>query len=290
MSEIIICPDCGHRNPSGARSCEHCNFPLVPPAPADAEVPLGAAPVATAGPPPSQRVETEGQVGPSGEVSVAPAGEVPSTPAASEVSPPVVLRRPMRPRPRGSTQIVSMWLMFGVVAAMAMVWLAIKTNLDRQNAPIEGAKPDQQVRANEMRAILAKDSTDVAAHIGLADVLYDSGNWPEAIIHYRAAVTRDSSQTTALVDLGVCYYNLGQTAEAERHFMLALQREPNQPIALFNLGIVHERREDFDGALQYFHRAMQSSPPESMQPALMEAMQRLQQKTGKIPPPLPEGR
>jgi len=274
VSEILVCPDCGHRNPSGARSCERCNFPLVPPAEAGTDATLGIPPAATAGPPRS----------PAGE------SESPSVEAAAEVTTPIVLRRPQRPRPRGSLQIVSMWLMFGVVAAMALVWLAIKTNLDRQNTPIEGAKPDQQQRANEMRAILAKDSTDVGAHVGLADVLYDSSNWSEAIIHYRAAVRRDSTLTTALVDLGVCYYNLGNSAEAERHFMLALKREPNQPIALFNLGIVHERREDFEGALQYFHRAMQSSPPENMQPALMEAMQRLQEKTGKTPPPLPEGR
>ncbi len=246
----------------------------MPPQHADADALPEPAPAATTGPVPPHVVEPE----------------TPLAAPAPEVVPPVVLRRPTPPRPRGNTQIVSLWLMFAVVAAMALVWLAIKTNLDRQNAPIEGAKPDQQERANEMRAILAKDSTDIAAHVGLADVLYDSGNWPEAIVHYRAAVSRDSSLTTALVDLGVCYYNLGKSDEAERHFELALKREPNQPIALFNLGIVHERREDFEGALQYFHRAMQSAPPETMQPALMEAMQRLQEKTGKTPPPLPEGR
>ena len=270
----MTCPDCGHRNPSGARSCEHCNFPLVPPTQADADASLAVAPVATAGPAPPHPVETD----------------LPSAPHAGKVSTPEVRRRPPRRPPRGNTQIVSMWLMFGVVAAMALVWLAIKTNLDRQNTPIEGAKPDQQQHANEMRAILAKDSTDVAAHVGLGDVLYDSGNWSEAIIHYRAAVGRDSSLGTALVDLGVCYYNLGQSSEAERHFQLALQRVPNQPVALFNLGIVYEHREDYEAALQYFHRAMQSSPPESMQPALMEGMQRLQKKTGKTPPPLLEGR
>ena len=246
----------------------------MPPQHADADALPELAPAATTGPVAPHVVEPETLPVPHG----------------AEVTPTIVLRPPPRPRPRGNTQIVSLWLMFAVVAAMALVWLAIKTNLDRQNAPIEGAKPDQQARANEMRANLAKDSTDVAAHIGLADVLYDSGNWPEAIIHYRAAVRRDSTQTTALVDLGVCYYNLGKSEEAERHFMLALQREPNQSIALFNLGIVHERREDYEGALQYFHRAMQSAPPETMQPALMAARQRLQEKTGKTPPPLPEGR
>jgi tetratricopeptide (TPR) repeat protein len=94
----------------------------------------------------------------------------------------------------------------------------------------------------------------------------------------------------ALVDLGVCYYNLGDTPEAERHFTLALRRDPHHPVALFNLGIVHERRSEWERALEYFHRALQSQPPEAMREPLMEAMARVQEKTGKQAAPLPDGR
>ena len=93
------------------------------------------------------------------------------------------------------------------------------------------------------------------ARIGLANILYNTSNWSEAIVHYRSAIRQDSSRATALVDLGVCYYNLGDAPDAERLFELALQRDPHQPVALFNLGIVSERRSDYAGAMKYFHRA-----------------------------------
>ena len=127
------------------------------------------------------------------------------------------------------------------------------------------------------------------ARVGLGDVLFDTANWPEAIVQYRSAIHQDSTRVAALVDLGVCYYNLGNAAEAERLFQLALARDPHQPRALFNLGIVSEGRSDYEAALQYFHRALQSSPPEDMQQPITEGMQRVMKKLGKAAPPLPGG-
>ena len=155
---------------------------------------------------------------------------------------------------------------------------------------VEGSSAAQQKEADEMRARLATDSTDVQARVRLADILYDTANWPEAIIHYRSAVRTDSNLVNAIVDLGVCYYNLGVQSQAERHFELALAKDPHQPVALFNLGIVHEARGDAKGALEYFHRALQSGPPDKMREPLLAAMQRAQEKAGVTPAPLPDGR
>ena len=83
---------------------------------------------------------------------------------------------------------------------------------------------------------------------------------------------------------------MGNAAEAERVFGVALARDPHQPQALFNLGIVAEGRGDNAGALGYFHRALQSAPPEAMKQPIVEAMQRVIKKTGKIAPPLPDGK
>jgi tetratricopeptide (TPR) repeat protein len=92
------------------------------------------------------------------------------------------------------------------------------------------------------------------------------------------------------VDLGVCYYNLGEAREAEKLFILAVAKDPHQAVALYNLGIVHERRNDFGGALSYYHRALETSPPEALRDTVIVAMTRVQQKTGKVAPPLPDGR
>jgi tetratricopeptide (TPR) repeat protein len=180
--------------------------------------------------------------------------------------------------------------MFAFICAISVIYIAVKANLDRASQPVEGSSQEQQKKADDFRAALAKDSTSVEARIGLANILYDTGNWSEAVIHYRATIKRDSSRTSALVDLGVCYYNLGHPDEAEELFLLALRHDPHQPVALYNLGIVSERRSDLDAALRYFHGALQSGPPEEMKPAIIEALQRVQKATGRQAPPLPDGR
>ncbi|TMQ68327.1 MAG: tetratricopeptide repeat protein [Candidatus Eisenbacteria bacterium] len=178
----------------------------------------------------------------------------------------------------------------GALAVAVVIYMAIKANYERATAPIEGSSEAQQAAADSVLRAIERDSTDVTAHVRLANILFDTGNWSDAIVHYRAALRRDSSQVTAIVDLGVCYFNLGESDQAERHFELALAHDPHQPIALFNLGIVHEHRKDYRGALGYFHRALQSGPPDNMQQPLVEAITRIQRKTGTQAPPLPEAR
>src|SRR5438477_10530244 len=111
-----------------------------------------------------------------------------------------------------------------------VVFIGLKGFKDsNQPAPIAGSNPQQEQTAEQARALLARDSTRADAHLALADILYDTGNWSDAIVHYRAALRRDSSLVNAMVDRGVCYFNLGDPATATEMFRRALQREPNQP-------------------------------------------------------------
>ena len=275
MSDTIQCPDCGHRNPPGSASCEQCHYPLIEGA-EPGTVPL----------PPDPRASARAGEGGGAAERPAPAGEAPASPAgASAAIPPLRPTRPRRPRPQGNVAL-SLWLGVGSFLALLLVLIAVQANLERHDPQVEGSSEDQQKAANTFRAALERDSTDTRARVGLADILFDTGNWSEAIIHYRSAVRQDSSLITAIVDQGVCYYNLSHPEEAERLFRLALSRDPHQPFALFNLGIVHERRGEARTALEFFHRALQTSPPENMKPALMEAMQRVAQTSGREAPPL----
>lgn len=252
MSDPIQCPGCGQRNPPGSEHCQACNFPLT------------SRPLTPVAP------HAEPAAG--GEITI------PRPPR----------RRPHRPPP--TNQALSLWLLFGAIAAATVIYVALKANVERATPPIEGASTEQRQSADQFRAALAKDSSSVDAHIGLANVLYDTGNWSEAVVHYRAAIRRDSSHVHALVDLGVCYYNLGNPSEAERLFSLALVRDPHQPVALFNLGIVNEARANHAAAMSYFHRALESAPPEDMKQAILAAMKRIQEAAGTAAPPLDGGR
>ncbi len=262
MSDELRCPDCGHANPAGSTSCARCNFPLSAPVGAESDPPRPEDPA-----PASEPVS-----------SVAP---------ASGGTSPLPPFRPRRPRPRMQQQATSLWLVFAGIAAAVVIYTGVKANIDRGREPVEGAAPEQQQRADELLTVLERDTTNIEARIALADVLYDTGNWQQAAVHYSKAVAQDSTRVTALVDLGVCYYNLGEGVEAERLFHLALARDPTQPVALFNLGILHERRKEYDESLKYFHRALASNPPEDMKPVIIDAMKRLQQATGRTPTPLP---
>jgi tetratricopeptide (TPR) repeat protein len=268
MSDAHRCPDCGHVNLPGADHCAACNYPLT-------EQARTGAPESPAGPDPAPAPPAAAE-----------------KPATSGPPPPVERRRPIRPRrPRPASNVaLQLWLGLGAFFALLLIFIAVQANMQRGQTPVEGSNVDQQQRANELMAAVQRDSTDLDARNQFADILFDTGNWSEAVIHYRSVIRQDSSRVPAIVDLGVCYYNLSKPDDAERLFKLALQRDPHHPFALFNIGIVNERRNHSDQALEYFHRALQSAPPENMRPAILEAMQRVQQKSGVTAPPLEQPR
>lgn len=267
MSKPNPCPSCGRETPEGASICPECNFPL-------AGVPMSASAPA---PPPPPKPEPAPEPEPAS-----------SEPPVRGFDPGVQPFRPIRPRRPRPAQPVAMqlWLVAGVAAVVLVLFTAFRGFQQNNQPQVEGAKVDQQKLADAARRELDRDSTNVEARIALADVLYDTGNWSEAILHYTAAARRDSMRVSTWVDLGVCYYNLGQAHFAEDRFQHALRLDPHHPVALFNLGIVHEQREEFDKALDFYHRAMNASPPENMRDPLMARMQQVMTKLGRSAPPL----
>src|SRR5262249_8052880 len=134
MSETIACPGCGAQNPAGSAACAQCNFPLVKPSAAAA----GAA------------VE----------------------PVAFDPGPRPV--PPRRPRPEAMQPIqAQLWPLPAIAAALGLAFFAARGFWKSNLAPVEGARPEQQQQADLARAALAKDSTNLAARIALANILYD---------------------------------------------------------------------------------------------------------------------
>jgi tetratricopeptide (TPR) repeat protein len=258
-------------NETHATECGQCNFPLhpegVPPPP---ERPADPADHATA--------------------PVAPAS-APGEPAARGFDPSIRRMRPIRPRPpRGPQEQlqVQLWAVLGLMAIALVVytaWQGFKKN-HVPPPPVEGAQPQQQQVADMARAELARDSTNLNARIALANTLYDTGNWSEAIVHYKSAMRTDPGRIETIVDLGVCYFNLSHPDEATGLFQAALKLNPDHPVALFNLGIVAEGQNRPDEALKYYHRAMQSKPPEGMAEQLQASIQRVMGRLGRTAPPL----
>jgi len=266
MSETVTCPGCGTANPVEFEQCQQCNFPLT-----GVHPPVAASPSEKTSEPPHEAVPAE----------VTPAAEAPVA---------VVLQRPVRPRrtrPDAMQPIqMQIWLFVGIAVVMGMLYFAAQGFWSTHVTPVEGASGAEQQRADLARRVLEKDSTNVAARIELGNVLYDTGNWSEAIIHYRSADRLDPHRATTVVDMGVCYYNLSAFSTAESLFTHALTIDPKQMFALFNLGILAETREDWERAIKYFHQVMELNPPEPMRPILEQHLQAAMAKTGRTPPPL----
>lgn len=203
---------------------------------------------------------------------------------------PFVPKRPERPkRDRMEPVAMRLWMVFGVLAAASVLYIALQENVKRATPPVPGASAEQLQRADELRRELERDSTSVEARVALGNLLYDTANWSEAIRHYSFVVARDSTRVPVLVDLGVSYFNSGQAEVAEGYFRRALRHDPHQPVAHFNMGIVYENRKDSMAAMRAYHQALQSDPPEELKQEIIKAMQRVQQSAGRTAPPLPGG-
>lgn len=273
MTQETKCPSCGRANAADALECENCSYPLnltAPPAAALAAPPPAPEPVAAAPEP------------------VAPAAPAPAAPPASGgptrgYDPNIKRIRTTRPRAAQTAAEklqFQLWLVLGGFAVLLVMYTAFQ-GFQKNNAAqpkIEGANEEMEHAATMARNELAKDSTNVNARIMLANILYDTANWSEAIIHYKSALRSDSTRVTTLVDLGVCYFNLGDSDDAVEKFRAALRHEPNHPVALFNMGVVAESRNQLDEALQWYARAQKAGGPEGLQQSLAEAVQRAQQK------------
>jgi tetratricopeptide (TPR) repeat protein len=271
MPDPIRCPGCGASNEAGAVACAQCNFPLVEPG----RDPASAAPAAPGAP-----------ASPAAGAPPVPAG---TTGASAEFhfdpGPPPLRRARQRPDAMQPIQM-QIWLFTGVAVILGIVYFAAQGFWHSNARPVEGAAPEQQQRADLARQTLERDSTNLAARIELANVLYDTGNWSEAIVHYQSALRQDPNRSTTMVDLGVCYYNLSQFAAAESLFRRAVEVDPHQSVAMFNLGIIAESQGRWDDAMREFHRALQAGPPDAMKAVLQQHIQEAMEKSGKTAPPL----
>jgi len=103
MTKTIRCPDCGRENPSEAERCQHCGFPL------EAE-PTEVPPAASS-----------------------------SEPAAPFYGLPL-RRRPRRP-PRAGAEALSLWLVFGTIMALVVIYVAVKPTSIAPSPPYKAPTP-----------------------------------------------------------------------------------------------------------------------------------------------------
>ena len=114
--------------------------------------------------------------------------------------------------------------------------------------PKGGMPPFIKKMVEGYKTSLEKNPNDMKALTGLANMYYDSGQYPKAIGYYEKVVSLDTKNSNAQADLGTCYYYTRVFDKAVKNLSEALVNDPKNLNARYNLGIVYKSQGKFADA------------------------------------------
>ena len=118
---------------------------------------------------------------------------------------------------------------------------------------------DEEIKA--YKDILAADPKNVKAATELANKLYDSSRFAEAIPYYQQALALDASNVSISTDLGTSLYYAGRTDDALKRFETSLKIDPTHAQTWFNIGIVkRDGKKDEKGAAAAWEQLLKINP------------------------------
>ncbi|MFN8575767.1 MAG: tetratricopeptide repeat protein [Candidatus Sericytochromatia bacterium] len=120
-----------------------------------------------------------------------------------------------------------------------------------------GMPPFLKKMVEGYKSDLAKNPKDTKALLGLANMYYDSGQYPKAIDYYEKAVAIEPKNSSARADLGTCYFYSNMNDKAIKHFKIAIESDPANLNARYNLGIVYKN----DGKVEQARKEWEAMKP-----------------------------
>jgi tetratricopeptide (TPR) repeat protein len=161
-----------------------------------------------------------------------------------------------------------------LLAAAALIALMTAGGCSRNDQAASGGRPEGERPAadkpqtpyyygiiEEYRNVLAEDPHNLAAVIGLANALYDAGQWRQAIEFYERALRLNPHLADVVTDMGTCYRNLGSADKAIALYQRALTMEASHQNALFNMGVVYGfDKKDYARAVKYWEQLLHVAP------------------------------
>jgi Tfp pilus assembly protein PilF len=127
----------------------------------------------------------------------------------------------------------------------------------------------------------AANPQDPGPPLELADLLYDRGNFQQAITWYEKAVQLNPGNVDASTDLGTCYFNVGRFDDALKQFQHSLSINPGHQPTIFNVIVVNlEGKHDYKAARQAYDALYRLNPN---YPKLDELKKKLDDQTSSLP-------
>lgn len=103
-----------------------------------------------------------------------------------------------------------------------------------------GMPPFVKQMVQKYKSALEKNPKDVEALTGLANMYYDSGQYPKAITYYEKIVTIEPKNSNVQSDLGTSYFYTKDYEKAIEHFNKAIEVDKKNLNARYNLGVAYK--------------------------------------------------
>lgn len=103
-----------------------------------------------------------------------------------------------------------------------------------------GMPPFVKQMVQKYKDAIAKNPKDVEALSGLANMYYDSGQYPKAITYYEKILEVEPKNTNVQSDLGTSYFYTKEYDKAIEHFNKAIEADKKNLNARYNLGVAYK--------------------------------------------------
>ncbi len=131
---------------------------------------------------------------------------------------------------------------------------------------------------------LKADPSNAALLANIANIYYDTQQYPTAIDYYQRALKIDPANAGVRTDMATAYWYTGEADTAIKEFQKSLTYEPNKPNTLFNLGIVEwQGKMDIDKATAAWQKLLDTNPNYEAKDKVLELMAQAKKHAGVKP-------
>lgn len=107
---------------------------------------------------------------------------------------------------------------------------------------------------------LQKNPNDLEHLIQLGNLLYDNGDFKNAIEPYGKALAITPMNNDVRNDYAVCFFNTGNADQAIKELSTILASDSRNITATFNMGVIHSNIGRMEVARNYFQKVIELQP------------------------------
>jgi tetratricopeptide (TPR) repeat protein len=131
---------------------------------------------------------------------------------------------------------------------------------------------------------LKADPANAGLLANIANIYYDTQQYPTAIDYYQRVLKLEPSNTGVRTDMATAYWYTGDADTAIAEFQKSLSYEPNKANSLFNLGIVEwQGKMDIDKATAAWQKLLATNPNYEGKDKVLELLAQVKKHAGVKP-------